>query len=752
MSDDVKKTEISKEVISPVKPGAKLADESETKPSTNPFATPTVKPGAAGTSAPGALSTKPMKFKKKLGKGKRKKRRRIIIAIVVVLVLALLVFMLPSLFGGGRNDANANAIYSGDITSVKRSDVTKTVSLNGTLESSKSMAIYTTLNSPVTALKVRAGDAVTTGQVLAQLDTDATVKEIASQQAAMQDAQVSKQNAINQAQDTYQNFADSLASGTNPEINAAKKGIKTAQAEYQKAQKTFETLKTDRATKITDSLVTQEAALRTAYQEVEKTRMSASRIGAALKEADRMRDLESISLASDKADLALRQKELQKAQNDSSLSKEKKAEVINALQWEINHLTEVIAEGEAKTQAVKEKYDTAWSQEKENKLKIRQATENLGMARRQYRLALLKVDRELADAQDAVARAQDGILDANAGLQQAEAAAQLQNRTNQRAIETARSGATNAQGQQAIAKLRADINSATVRAPMTGVITSVTAKVGSPAQGALFMVEDNQNLLVKTAVKEKDVSKLSVGQQVTFKTPATGDKKYTGTVTFISPAASRDLAGGGDGNNSSGGSASGGGAGGSGASSVMFPVEIKVTGELTGLRLGSTVKAKVILQDARNALTVPSSALLDAPMPVGASSAGDAGDEGESVPSNSGAKPSVVLDPGAPPEAREEAKNPSVAGAAKPAGPSNPNAPKSVLVLENVGSKTPTIKEVKVKVLVEGASATAIEGSGIGAGTKILNNPMQYMHLIGLKAPIVDTPLPESSAGSAPQG
>ena len=71
MSDDVKKTEISKEVISPVKPGAKLADESETKPSTNPFATPTVKPGAAGTSAPGALSTKPMKFKKKTGEGEK---------------------------------------------------------------------------------------------------------------------------------------------------------------------------------------------------------------------------------------------------------------------------------------------------------------------------------------------------------------------------------------------------------------------------------------------------------------------------------------------------------------------------------------------------------------------------------------------------------------------------------------------------------------------------------------------------------
>lgn len=751
MSDDVKKTEISKEKINPVKPGAKPAGKPETKPDTNPFATPTAKPSAGDTPVPGTFSAKPSKFKKKLGKGKRKKRRRIIIAIVVVLVLALIGFMLPRLFGAGQNDANAKAIYSGDITSVERKDVTKTVSLNGTLESSKSMAIYTTLNSPVTALKVRAGDAVATGQILAQLDTDATVKEIASQQAAMQDAQVSKQNAINQAQDTYQNFADSLASGTNPEINAAKKGIKTAQAEYQKAQKTFETLKTDRATKINDSLITQEAALRTAYQEVEKTRMSASRIGAALKEADKMRDLESISLASDKADLALRQKELQKVQNDSSLSEEKKAEVINALQWEINHLTEVIAEGEAKTQAAKEKYDTAWSQEKENKLKVRQATENLGMARRQYRLALLKVDRELADAQDAVARAQDGILDANVGLQQAEAAAQLQNRTNQRAIETARSGAANAQGQQAIAKLRADINSATVRAPMTGVITSVTAKVGSPAQGALFMVEDNQNLLVKTAVKEKDVAKLSVGQQVTFKTPATGDKEYTGTVTFISPAASRDLSGGGDGNSASGGSAAGG-AGGSGASTVMFPVEIKVTGELTGLRLGSTVKAKVILQGVRNALTVPSSALLDAPMPVGASSAGGAGDEEESVPSSSGAKPNVVLDPGAPPEAREGAKNPSVAGAAKPAGSSDPNAPKSVLVLENAGSKTPTIKEVKVKVLVEGTSATAIEGPGIGAGTKILNNPMQYMHLIGLKAPIVDTPLPDSSADSAPQG
>lgn len=215
-------------------------------------------------------------------------------------------------------------------------------------------------------------------------------------------------------------------------------------------------------------------------------------------------------------------------------------------------------------------------------------------------------------------------------------------------------------------------------------------------------VEDDQNMVIETQIKESGVSKLSVGNQVTFTTPATGDKEFTGVVSFISPAAIDQTSA------PSGPGADQGSGSGGGNASVMFPVQITVTGDLQGLRLGSTAKVKAIVAGEKNALTVPKGALVDAMMP---------------------------LDDQVPPST--EAPAPSEMAHSEATGE---DGPKSVLVIDNPDSEKPKIREVQVEVLVEGNGMAAIKGKGIKEGTTVLDNAMNYVGLSGETGHYVDTP------------
>lgn len=724
MSDDVKKTELPTEKTTAV-------DTQQTQTLTE-----------NSISSPSAAKKDP-KFKKKLGKSKKKKRRRIIIAIVVLLLLGLLFMWWRGMSHGGQPEVDPKAIFSGDIINVERQDVTKTVSLSGTLQSAKSVSLYSTLNSAVSEVKVKVGDQVTQGQHLASMDTKPVNDELNSQVSALQETQVGSQNQVIEAQENLEKAQRNIQNNTNPEIVAAEKALRAANEEYMKTQRSFKELKETKAAGIMDALLQQEAAVRAAYHDVENAELDYAKIGVLIKEADRSRNIEIISIQADQEDLKLRKKELEDVRKRTDLKPEDKKSMIDEISKAIKQLEATLEESESNLEASGQAQVAQWSQSQEASTRLAQAKDKMGLARREYRAALHKIDTQLAESQDQVAKAQDEVSSAKVSLQEAKIEAEQQLKQLQRGLQQAQAAANAgaAKGQQAIAKLRADIGSARVTSPMNGIVTEISAKVGSAPQGALLTVEDNQNLVIKTAVKEKEVTKVAVGQQVTFKTPATGDKEYTGTVSFISPAAASTA--------SADPGTNPGGDGGSGQSGVTFPVEIKVTGDISGLRLGSTAKAKVIVTGATNALAVPSGALLEGPMPIGDEGGAAAIDSGDSAGAKSG--PKVVVNPGAPQQVQEEAQDPKIAGAST-AATSDANTPKSVLVLENASSKTPKVKEVPVKVLVDAGGMVAIEGEGITGATKVLNNATRYLHLAGDTGIVSDTDPFAMDSDEMPQG
>lgn len=675
------------------------------EPVFTPVDDPTVTPAATVAGEGSKKSAKSLlkgKKKLKLGKGKTSKKKKIIIGVSAVAVLAVAGLVIPAVMGLGAPKYDPTAVYRGDVATVTKDDVIKSLSMTGTLKSAKSMTLFSSLNSKVQTLNVKAGDRVSQGQLLAQLDSSEAMSQLSSQQSQLNESRITQQNSIDEAAQNYQNAKSALDQGLNQDIRGAQTALREAQNEYVKASRAYDQMKQEKDNRTLQALLDQENALRSANQEAENARMEANRAGAAVTEAKTQRDIADIERKTVQDELELTQNEIKRIKSDPS-SFNNPEQLIKEKLADIERLK---AELEAKGQnadAAEKAVSEAWSQQAQAKQAASHASENLGMARRQFRAALRQIDTQIAEAGEAVAKAQTGISDAKVALESAKIHAAQEVNSNLRALRAAQASAGSglAEGQSAIQKLRADINSAHVTSPIAGIVTSVTAKVGATPEGPLMMVEDDQNMVIETQIKESGVSKLSVGNQVTFTTPATGDKEFTGTVSFISPAAL-------DQSSAPSGPGADQGGGGGGNASVMFPVQITVTGDLQGLRLGSTAKVKAIIAGQKNALTVPKGALVDAMIPL---------DDKDS----------------------SSTKAP-VSGAMMAPGTSADDGPKSVLVIDNPDSEKPKIREVPVEVLVEGNGMAAIKGKGIKEGTTVLDNALNYLDLVGETGHYVDTP------------
>lgn len=150
-----------------------------------------------------------------------------------------------------------------------------------------------------------------------------------------------------------------------------------------------------------------------------------------------------------------------------------------------------------------------------------------------------------------------------------------------------------------------------VTSPINGVVTKIEAEEGSPAGGALMTVADTSRYLVKASVRESDVANMKEGNRVTFTTPITGDRKFEGKVRRVAPmadgaedggaaAAARAMQGGGNDSQNS-----------KKDTGISFPVEIEVTGDTKGLRLGGSARVEVITEEDRGQLSIPLDAVYD---------------------------------------------------------------------------------------------------------------------------------------------
>lgn len=227
-----------------------------------------------------------------------------------------------------------------------------------------------------------------------------------------------------------------------------------------------------------------------------------------------------------------------------------------------------------------------------------------------------ELDRNVAEAQRAVAAAQEDLTNA----QKAAAAAQAvpMSDADGASAAAAAGAASNAStdtsavsaAQRSLASAQANLDQAnakaagrTVTAPSSGSIVELNAKVGATVTGGMIMGEsdtsggkqcmqiaDLSKMKVTVQVGEKDIAKIAVGQSANVTYPAFPDIVSQGTVTAIASVANSD-------SNYGGGS-------------VTFNVDILIEAPDSRLKPGMTAEVSVVTEQLDDVVMVPTMALM----------------------------------------------------------------------------------------------------------------------------------------------
>lgn len=144
-------------------------------------------------------------------------------------------------------------------------------------------------------------------------------------------------------------------------------------------------------------------------------------------------------------------------------------------------------------------------------------------------------------------------------------------------------------------KLADSIAECTVKAPKSGVITSLSISEGSiPTTDALMTIEDMDSLKIKVQISEADILNIKEGMPAVVKTSATGDKEFDATVSRVVNIYSnsyQDIAQ-------------------TGTSTGGYSAEITIDDNSSELLIGMSAKVKIILNEKKNVLAVPYDAII----------------------------------------------------------------------------------------------------------------------------------------------
>lgn len=222
-----------------------------------------------------------------------------------------------------------------------------------------------------------------------------------------------------------------------------------------------------------------------------------------------------------------------------------------------------------------------------------------------------ELDNAVAEAKRAVAAAQEDLKNAQAALAAAQAAPTLDADGATAPTDATADASAVSSAQRNLASAQATLDQAnakaaerTVKAPSSGSIVELNAKVGATVTGGMVMGEgdtsggkqcmqiaDLSKMKVTVQVGEKDIAKIAVGQSANVTYPAFPDIVSQGTVTAIASVANSDAANG-------------------GGSSVTFNVDILIEAPDSRLKPGMTAEVSVVTEQLDDVVMVPTMALM----------------------------------------------------------------------------------------------------------------------------------------------
>ena len=149
------------------------------------------------------------------------------------------------------------------------------------------------------------------------------------------------------------------------------------------------------------------------------------------------------------------------------------------------------------------------------------------------------------------------------------------------------------------------INEATVRANMSGVVTNINVTGGTTFTGGVIAtIEAIDEFVVEAQIEEYDIPDIATGMKVLVKTDATRDQELEGVVSYIAPRATNS------GSSSAGGFSSlmsgvDTSSFSSGSGSATYLIKISLLEPNDRLRLGMNAKVSVLTEERVDTWSVP---------------------------------------------------------------------------------------------------------------------------------------------------
>jgi multidrug efflux pump subunit AcrA (membrane-fusion protein) len=547
------------------------------------------------------------------------KKRYIIIPLVLAAVIGAGVCIVHNVNVGMQTLSSMNGVQT---ETVRRQDLKNYITASGTIESSDVNKVYSDLVYAIETVNVEVGDVVKEGDVLCTIDTELLRQKIDEQEAAINTSDQNTGYNITDAEKAYNDALYDYENGENTQIISAQNALDNAETALKAAQKAYNDALSTKGSTDDSALESAKLALENARTGVENAQKnydtalknqkdedyySIKQLADALEDAQEIRD----KARSEKSGREIKeaQEEYERAliaytnmQNDptaipagSSLADY--ATAMQTAKQKVATLTALynVETAEENLEKAKEAYDEAKDQvDKANQNAVDQTETALLSAKRQLESAELQLRATEKGNTDQLDALETQLENAQTAFTKAKNNYDLTVMTVLDTLETlktqaqrARDRSDNTSAQVALQNLYDQLEEATITAPCDGVVTYENVAEGIAPTGVLFVIEDPNDLIINVAISEYDMPNVSTELKCEIVPNAMTDLTYNGIIETIAPAASKAATG-------------------DDAGTGSFKATIAVTSTDTRLLIGMTARVNIIIEEAKDVLTVSS--------------------------------------------------------------------------------------------------------------------------------------------------
>ena len=495
------------------------------------------------------------------------------------------------------------------VTTLQEKDIQNTIGGTGTVESGQKHYVYpTTSGYSVMEIPVEVGDTVQAGDVLCILDDSALASQRESSELSLDQNVRAADQQVKTVRDSYEAAVAAVKDGTNSTLISAQSQVTNAYYSYLSA--------VDQYNQYQDSLNRASAALSTAKQSLEAANEKVTAIQQAIAQMQQQSPGGDTSTTpggdtsttpggntsttpgtdtsgASGADTSTTPGMDTSGASGADTSTTPGADTSAASGAEAQSTQAAMAGGSAPAASAQSNsggYRDMTLEELQAALPAAQAEQAAAQtAVNEAQAAYNSASGQGYSLSLAVDSAYNGYVTALKSLDAAIASVETQLQSSENQLDSAKLSAQSARETRELTLEQMDesMEDLVITAPAAGTVTAVYATVGGPSTGLLFVIEDVEDLVVKTTIRSYDVGQVQEGMDVTIKSDATGDASFAGTVSFIAPASQKTATGE------------------TNTANEVFDAEVKVLSQDTGLRIGMSVRLNYVLEAETGVLAVP---------------------------------------------------------------------------------------------------------------------------------------------------